>query len=192
MSADGLALTEEERERLALFNEKADRLLATRLARDGTKLTITWEQDKPLVVELEGLDDEAVDAVVLTARFFIQDQPDRVSFRSLAEIYEKPSIPAELAEHFRKQREKLNGHLDAQSPITFNVPRTRREVFDTFVYGGLSHADAAKRRVFKEWRAHPEGWPLMQSEFSGTLMLLVECVSHVRAVNHALLDTLDA
>jgi hypothetical protein len=182
-----VVLIDDHRERLRLFNELAEKLLGTSFVQNGTKLTITFEEGKPLAVDLGGMDDESVDAFVLTVRFFIQDG-DRISFRTIAEIYEDPSLPAKLAEHFRAQRDKLNAYLDAPSPTTVNVPRSRREVLDIFVYGGLAHANADKRRVFKEWRDHPVAWPLMQNEFAGSLYLLAECVSHVRALNLALLD----
>jgi hypothetical protein len=47
MNTCRVLLTQDQRERLELFNEKADKLLGSRFARDGTKLTVTWEQDKP-------------------------------------------------------------------------------------------------------------------------------------------------
>jgi hypothetical protein len=182
-------LTDDHRERLELFNEKADKLLGTRFVRDGSKLTISAEQGKPLEVSVD-LDAEDVDAFVLTGRFFVQDR-DGVSFRTLAKIYDTQEIPAELATHFRAQRDKLNQHLDAPFPLTVDdATWTRREVFDTFLYGGLSHADREKRQLFNRWQALPAPvLAFLESEFAGTLMLLAECVSHVRAVNNALLDT---
>ena len=75
---------------LDLFNEKARKLEGlsfTRiLASQKTGVTLSWKEGDPVTIERSGPDDEAIDAFVLTLRFFIQDN-ESTSLRNLANLY---------------------------------------------------------------------------------------------------------
>ena len=80
---------------LLLFNEKADKLerlsfIETIFKYDsGASITINKRDDGlyDLIQERRGPLEEAIDAFVLTMRFFIQDN-EPISFRNLTKLYD--------------------------------------------------------------------------------------------------------
>jgi hypothetical protein len=129
-------LTDDHRRRLALFNEKAAKLLRSPLANtESVSIKLTWDRDQPGVVEheMEGADEAAIDAFVLTARFFFQDR-DGISFRRMAEIYDGPSVPASLADRYRDCRAKLNAYLDLPPGMVANAKAlTQGDILDVLL-----------------------------------------------------------
>jgi hypothetical protein len=93
---DNVEVTEKHIEALELFNEKADKLLDSAfvgaLVSGKTEATISGRRQEngsfEITPVLRGPSPEAVDAFVLTFRFFIQDN-ETTSLRSIATIYEE-------------------------------------------------------------------------------------------------------
>jgi hypothetical protein len=87
---------------------------------------------------MEGADEAAIDAFVLTARFFFQDR-DGISFRRMAEIYDGPSVPASLADRYRDCRAKLNAYLDLPPGMVANAKAvTQGDIRDVLLYGQVA------------------------------------------------------
>ena len=92
---------------LELFNEKAEKLARLSFIEtifkynSGVSIKISKRDDGlyDLIQERRGPLEEAIDAFVLTIRFFIQDN-EPISFRRLAEIYDMAPIEKKLKEEF--------------------------------------------------------------------------------------------
>lgn len=142
---------------LTLFNEKADRLEArsftNKIANSG--VTLSGSLGQPAQAFRHGPDEEAIDAFVLTMRFFVQDN-ETISFRNMADVYSVLPVTKELTDKFNDARSKTNAGLDSATPISLNgTTLTSRVVFDTFLYGGLAHANAGKKATFDSWFRNP-------------------------------------
>jgi hypothetical protein len=188
-------ISNDHRRRVALFDEMAGVLLGSRFVERVFSETIgvklTWERDAPITAVIDGPDEESVRALVLTVRMFIQDG-DGISFREMREIYDEPSVPAELRSRFYVYRDGINEFLDAPpAGISLNhngQDLTRRQILDVVVYGGLSHANPRKRATYEQWRAIVPWFALVWDNFMVTLAALCQCARDIRDLNAELPD----
>ena len=143
--------------------------------------------------ERRGPDEEAIDAFVLTFRYFIQDN-EKSSFRNLAKYYENDQINAELKNEFSRIRKEINGFLDKSGGIAihFNNERlTKRKIMDIFIYGGLSHSsDETKKNMYDMWMAMPPLKPMIENEFVYTLSTILKGISAIKEINQETLKEL--
>jgi hypothetical protein len=184
---------------LRLFNEKADRLARSsfleKLAQPDSGITISFQRAKQggftVNQERRGPDEEAIDAFVLTFRFFIQDR-EQSSFRNMEKHYLSASIDVPLQKQFTELRKQVNGYLDSTTNITFNGEAlTRRRIMDVFLYGGLSHGwDENKRRLHKTWVTDPISGVMFEHEFIDILGKLFVAIMMIKKMNAKALEHL--
>jgi hypothetical protein len=185
-------ITDDQRRRLKLFNEKADdveRYAFVKALYDQQTGVIATGGAHGMEAVMVGPDDEAVDAFLLTIRLFCQDR-DGISIRALAEIYGRDTIPQDLSDEFRRVRKALNDRLDSNPTLAFEIDGVvinRRRLFEVFLYGGRAHVERDKRRVYETWREFPI-FPFMTNEFVVTLGEFFNCVRWIRDINRRLLD----
>lgn len=91
-------------------------------------------------------DENAIDAFVLTFRFFIQDN-ERCSFGNLGDAYSKLLVPEEI-EQYTEARQKLNEYLDSNVSFTLTMNTSAEEKFSTFLYTAVSHMRTQKRKRY--------------------------------------------
>jgi hypothetical protein len=178
------------RDALELFVDKAHELAHCRYvlwlqSNHGTALHISGEQGSKVVPQPTRPDMDATQALVLTFRFFIQDN-EHSSFRWLAEkVLDDPGLSNQWKQGFTKIRDELNAWMDSRSDLneqyeveskTRGVPAveehqlTKREIMRVFIYGDFAHADRAQRKTFKSWKANPVWFDMAQLEFDYMLM----------------------
>jgi hypothetical protein len=192
-----MAVTNEHIEALELFNKKADKLLDSpfvhALTSGKTDATISGQrQDNgsfEITPQLRGPSAHAVDAFILTFRFFIQDN-ETTSLRNFATIYDEIGDDDGFLSRFNSARDAINQFLDSPNltNITFNDSRpTNREVMDIFIYGGLAHARPAKYRQFKAWMGFPLTNVLFNLCFVSVLGAVLQAISFIRHLNEEVL-----
>lgn len=176
------------REVLSLFIEKAEKLKLLNFTtfivkKGGLNLKGRLQDSGDLYIEHDGSDDEAVDAFVLTFRFFIQDK-DGISFRRLNDhVLNDPAVSDNWKLEFARVRSEINQFLD--SPPDMRVvmngqsSASRREILFTFIYGDLAHADLQKRQVFEDWRRDQETFQILSFEFQVTLVRMLDAISYM-------------
>lgn len=187
-------VTDDQRRRILLFNEKADELLSQPLLHAGVVgLRIELDAEgQTMTDELYGPTSYDVKAFVLTARFFVQDG-DGISFRKLAEIYEDPVIPPSIADRHRDAREKWLAYLAWQPGMEANLKTlTIGDIFDVLFYGDLAHMNPTKRAEYEEWRKAPAFAALATYHLIGFLTELADFVRFYRALNIELLEAVPA
>ena len=140
---------------LKLFNEKAEKLAGNNFSRrvfeQDSGVTISAAEGQPVVVERRGPDQESIEVFVLTLRFFIQDN-EPSSLRNVAKVYDVVLVSSELKERFREARQLLNDYLrSATYHATQGGRLTNQDVLDTFVWGGLAHANPGMKERYDEW-----------------------------------------
>jgi hypothetical protein len=161
---------------LRLFNEKVARSESTGLAQflEQDMPNVTMKIDQVISstqvgpnVEIVGrvwstldnVDQDTIDAFVLTYRMFVQ-RNDRVSLDSLRKIYDRSWMPGEAAESFREATTQVETYLDSTLDVQFAPGQeiTRRHLVDTLLYGALAHSNQEKEREFRpvggEWGPH--------------------------------------
>ena len=81
---------------------------------------------------------------------------EQTSFRNMEKHFPSAPLDPILQQKFVQLRKEMNEHLDGETHINFNGEKlTRRRIMDVFVYGGLSHANEEKRRLWKTWMNSP-------------------------------------
>jgi len=190
-------VVEDHIEALELFNEKADRLLNSAfvhaLASVDTEATIRGRRLENGSFEissgLRGPSSEAVDAFVLTFRFFIQDN-ETTSLRNVATIYDEIGDDDGFLSRFNSARDAINQFLDSPNltNITFNNSTpTNRDVMMIFIYGGLAHANREKRQLFKAWMDFPLSNVLFNLCFRSVLAQVLRAISFIKNLNAELI-----
>jgi hypothetical protein len=102
-------MRDETGQALALFVEKANRLLSGRFVQyiqehGGPSYKISFERGKDTEVEIKAPDQEAIDAFILTFRFFIQKN-ERISFRGLTKVLDDDGLSDEWKQGFSQYSE---------------------------------------------------------------------------------------
>lgn len=186
-------------EGLRLFNEKEDKLFRLSFVKTvfetntGVKISgnITDKGNWQATSSRKGPNEEAIDAFVLTFRYFIQDN-EKSSLRNLSKYYEIAPIDEESKKQFKKIRKKINDFLDKPADIVFkfnNKKLTRREILDTFIYGGLSHSnDKGKKVLYDSWMQIPPFKHFIENEFVYILSVIFRDIKRISALNSSTID----
>lgn len=181
---------------LKFFNEKATKLencsFTDMVFNQDTGFTISFKNDEqPLIkIQRRGPSDEAIDAFVLTFRFFIQDN-EKSSFRNMAAIYEQLPILEERKEEFKMARKCFNDFLDSNSFLHIDGQLlTYRHILDTFVYGSLSHANERKKKEYDLWMLNPFSNQIVTNEFVVTLARVFDVIFYIRNLNNEVIEGL--
>lgn len=120
--------------------------------------------------------DEARDAFILNFRFFIVGN-EATSFKSLAKLTDDPGLSAQWKDRFQALRAGVNEHLAA----AYGEYRygggshqfSNREIMDTFINGGLAHANDQKAVArFEEWGQYPGIAAMLEMWFITTIKTL--------------------
>lgn len=173
---------------LRLFNEKAEKLLNTRFVKcleETGKLSVTISASKDQGVQVTRIlpDQDAIDAFVLTFRFFYQDN-EKSSFRQISQTYEKLPISSELRENFAGWRKGLNDYLDKKINMTIDGKNpSQRELLDIFIYGGLAHANLQKKAIYDKWRKMGFVYPMLEMQFCSVLEVVLRAILNVAEIN---------
>jgi len=180
---------------LKLFNEKAEKLNDLSFTKEVTTkkhgVTFNFNEDRSFSVKRRGPAGEAMDAFVLTLRFFIQDN-EKSSLRNLAEIYEKLPILDQKKDRFRRFRKLLNNFLDDKSFYsTRGINCTNRQIMDIFIYGGLAHANKEKKEIYDEWMSDSVSEPLTTNEFVKILQVILGFIISIKRINERVIEELE-
>ncbi|MEK6409335.1 MAG: hypothetical protein AABN34_20620 [Acidobacteriota bacterium] len=185
---------EEELYTLRLFNEKADRLdqggFIRNLLANGMQLKIVWEPGSS-THELEGLDQDGIDAFILNYRFFIQNN-DRISFANMASLYDGLPVAEETKERFKQVRVSLNQFFEVPSSVTLGPNfLTFGYILDIFIYGGLAHANRQKKEEYDRWmRVAPIG-QMVSYDFARALIEVLNRILAVKELNEEVIRELE-
>ncbi len=184
---------------LQLFNEKTAKLQRLRftqymLEHGKISFTISGQQtDEGFVntIERHGPDEEMIDAVVLTLRFFIQNN-EPISLCNMGKLYDKLPVRSELVEQYRDARRKINELLDSETYLNlYGKQITLRDMQDIIIYGDLSHVKPKKRAVYESWMQHAIVPPMIFNEFCALLYSFIGLLCRIGRINLAAIRELE-
>ncbi len=173
---------------LKLFNEKAEKLLKTRFVKhlkETGKLSASVTLNEGEEVKMTRIlpDQDAIDAFVLTYRFFTQDN-EKSSFHRLSESFEKLPISSELKKEFLDQRNGLNNYLDTKINMNlYGFTPTKGELIDIFIYGGLAHANSKKKAIYESWKKDEPIYMFIEFHFCNALEVVLRAICNVGNIN---------
>ena len=185
-------LSEDNIRALELFIEKSVKLKDSSFVKhtvenSGVKLSVGT--GKPTVIERLGANDESIEAFVLTFRFFIQDN-EIISLRNIKDIFQSNTVPENVKLSFTQAKDQLNSFLNGNTMTLININGSmkRRDIMDTFIYGGLSHANIEKKEIYDQWIKNPVLSPFMQNEFSVILYQVLNTILHISSLCENMLN----
>lgn len=145
------------------------------------RFSLKAERGKPVEVTVEGPSEEAVDAFALTLRFFLQNN-ERISIANMATLLSDLPIDQEIKERLATGRQRINEFLDQPCGIKVDGDHPSNwKVLDTFLYGGLAHANPKKRPLFLKWASQGIVFGMMQQVFYSCLIELLRYLAFVDA-----------
>ena len=188
-----MALLDDQISALKLYNEKSNELLELSFLKTITNpkagVTISGHLkdsgEYEINSEIRGPSKEAIQAFVLTFRYFIQNN-ESISFKNISELYNVANIDAELKKQFESARIELNNMLDSSNFMNLkynNEILSNRKIMDVFIYGALAHANPQKYRLYNEWMSFPPAAVLFQNCFNLILGHTLEAIVFVSRLN---------
>ena len=172
-----------------LFREKFEKLRRSSvwraLEQGQCRVSLHAEQGGPSYVTIEGPSGEAVDAFVLTLRFFLQNN-EPISIGNMSEMFADLPVPPEAKQRVGEFRESFNAFLGRPCGININgLHPTNGTVLNTFVYGGMAHANLEKKEIFDGWARNTVTFGMMSQAF-------LLCLKNVLIFLSVLHDQLEA
>ena len=176
---------------LKLFNEKADKLMSLGFTKkifgEKSGFTFSAKKDGPVVFQRYGPESESIDAFVLTYRFFIQDN-EKISFHNMSKIYDESGMTQDKINAFKNIRENINNFLNSNS---ITKTDTYRKIQDIFIYGGLSHANETKKRIFDSWKRNQLIFKILENEFVFVLATILNAIQVIARLNRSVLKEIE-
>ncbi len=145
-----------------------------------------------LIQERRGPLEEAIDAFVLTIRFFIQDN-EAISFKNIASLYECTPVNNKIKTDFNNIRKQLNDYLDSNSGMAITIndeTLNHRNILDIITYGNLSHANPQKKEKFNFWVRSPLK-AMLENDFVSSLTVLFSAIKSIYKLNTIVIDILE-
>jgi hypothetical protein len=184
-------LTDSRSEALKLFNKKANRLQNTRFirfVRNGRMSVRIAGRKGQFRVTKKLPDKDAIDAFVLTFRYFIQDN-ERCSFRNLAKVYSSSEVSKDIKNEFTRTRKLLNDFLGSPSAFNYrNQNVSKRKLMEMFIYGDLAHANKTKKKLFDQLMKNPLR-DVIELEFDIVLLGVLNLIQRTARLNGLVLKS---
>jgi len=179
---------------LERFNEKVEKLQRLRFLENAVQggAIVEWRRGIGWDGIHVGPKEESFDSVVLTLRFFLQNN-EPTSLSKMANLYQILGVGAATVDEFLQLRQQINEYLDSPSNLAISAERqmTHREIMNMFLYGDLSHANKNHEATFKAVSQTPF-FPLFQADFVGTLCCVIRGLREIRNVNRKAIAELSA
>jgi hypothetical protein len=185
-------------EALTLFDEKVDKIYSRSFikkyeeTRNSVSINATKNHDGwAIETSFQRADDESVDAIVLTLRFFIQDN-EPCSLRNLHKTYNETKEISHLAGLFNESRDRINKILSepAQPQKSQDGIVTHSDILNAFVYGDLSHSNAKQRDKFSKWQSDPMISAIYTHLFHKIAYEILDICAGISGLNSVALDRL--
>lgn len=192
----------ETKNRFELFTEKAQKLSSSRYATELTSAPLSYKlafgENGKLSVEHRHPDDEALDAVAVTLRFFTQPRDNiclivGANARTkgcMDEVLLDAGVSSDWKDHYRfavdALRTKLAGPAIGTIGLNFDAQLlTAWKVFETIFYGELAHANPDKRRQYKLWRSLDDAeYELLLLSLHNTVGNFLIATNYIRNLCH--------
>lgn len=189
---------------LKLFNQKAQKLRNLsfvkqyKTSKNSVRIKATKHPEYGawnIEVDSKRASDESIEAVSLTLRFFIQDN-EQCSFRNLSKLYEQIDPIVGLKSQYELYRIQLNTLLSNESQPQpkeneYKRPLLFRDILEIFMYGGLSHANEEKKKVYDRWMSEEVSCAVFTHLFHRIVHEMIIIIGRVAELNNIALMRLN-
>jgi len=180
-------------EALLLFNEKADLVHESKLAKfysetktlsAGIKIFGKAHEPAEPIITITEPDSEELDSVLFKLRFFVQSS-DGCSYKQLKKIYSTLEISDELRDKYFKAYESWENLLNKKISIKIEKHTPKYiEVFYTFMYSKHAHSSGKYRSKYKQWEEDRYIFPYIKLEFIIAIAQILRIVDEISEINN--------
>jgi len=127
---------------------------------------------------------DSLKAFVLTIRFFRQNN-EPTSLSRMEQMILSLKIDKALKREFSDTRKALNAYLDEEPDVIIEgikALNTRRDIFETFLYGRFAHANREKRKTLKNLMESVQAYDDMEAIFNTILVQFLTKLKIMREV----------
>lgn len=178
-------MKDETRQTLELLVEKANLLKSFKFDEHVKSIGLGFKGTRTggdeWVIEFGLPDEEKRDSFILTFRFFYQEE-EAISFSKLRRFLNDPELSEEWKNGVSKARKAYYSYLKGHSDYTvelFEGHPTRREILDTVLYGGVTHANPEKIQRRRQWTRDDIRANLLLQEFTGMLVQILAFIKYI-------------
>jgi len=122
---------------------------------NGINSVVELLPDGSVDAVVDGPHRDALKAVLLTLRFFNRSNYELTSIGNVTTIISEPELRVrqELISEYEDTRKDLNDYLDSSPEVLLPElgDNTKRDIFDTFLYGRFAHSNPCKRKLALQW-----------------------------------------
>jgi len=181
-------------ERIKTFNDKACKLIDSTFYKECIKNKLDLDFTKfsntdgfGLEHKVKLVDQEFVDAFVLTFRMFIQ-KIDPISLDNFVDFFNGLPIDKKYQSSLGKIKTAIDEHLDANALTFLSEQISNRELLDINIYGDLSHIDAKKRAKLTKWKSDELNKDVNQFRFQQILNACCAAIADIKNLNQEVLS----
>lgn len=179
-------LNNPEIELLKLFNDKASKIINSKFKKESLEKklgeTISWNEKDGMTYTVSNHDDDFINSVLMPLRLLFQNN-DEISINNISKLYENMEIGKEYKIVFKKIRGELNEFLDEQAKTLLDDKPTRRELFETILYGEIAHVQKEKRNKLETWKSDKMIWDLAYMEFQRLIHEIIFSINLISNLN---------
>lgn len=181
------------------FNHKANKIknfsFKEKYINPGNSVAISGQKngdDFTIDIEEIKVEDEAVEAIVLTLRFFIQNN-EKTSLMNMSKLYKESSYLHNLSDEFEKLRSRINNILSLsvqpQPPThSFENPLKIQDIQDVFMYGSLAHSNKKKSLIYSSWMSNPITKVSYTHYFQKLVHEYIDVTNRIASLNNSLIQ----
>lgn len=183
--------------RIRLFNNKVEKLGGLSFTQNFPKsgVNFSWTKGETpandvTIVKRHGVEDESIDAFVLTLRLLVQPR-DRITIIQIADLYAGLPIGNPLKEQVKAIKATYEQFmaLDANIRIDGKI-YTNEELFKTFTYGGIAHVNEDKVGVYEKIAEFNVGHAFLMDQYIVILATIHRLAIQLRRLNEVALQEL--
>lgn len=188
-------LTTDEIKTLTQFNAKANQILNSSYLKEVKEKKLGYELSWNLNEQTGNLDfnykvsnhdEDFIKSLVLTLRMFVQDN-ESISIHNVSEWYCKMKIDQMYKDTFNDIRKYLNDYLDDKARTFLDSQPTKRELFETVIYGELAHVNPEKAQLLERWKSNKIEWDVAFVEFQRILHEFIQVIKMIKELNEKVL-----
>lgn len=183
--------------RIRRFNDKVGKLGGLSFTQNFPKsgVEFSWTKgDTPAndvtIVKRYGVEDESIDAFVLTLRLLVQPR-DRISIIQIAELYDDLPVGDALKDQAKAIQAAYQQFMALEANITIGEKKfTNDNLFETFTYGGIAHLNEDKVGTYEKIAEFNVGHAFLMDQYIVILATIHRLAIQLRRLNEVALQEL--
>jgi hypothetical protein len=190
-----IGLSNSDVHRLRQFNLTADEIIKSSYVKESLEkrlgINFKWTRnnetnDLDFSYQKFNHEEDKIRSLILTIRIFIQDN-EPLSIRRMRDFYQELPIDQKYKVVFDSIRDQFNEFLDEPATTFLEDRPSRRQIFETIIYGMYAHRNRNKMGTIETWKSDPIDWDMVFYQFQVILHDFAIIVERMKRLNEKVL-----